>query len=222
MEKYLSVLSGSRLFSGMGDDEILAMLDCLQPREKSYEKGETVFHQGEFLLSLAFLAEGRMHIQKQDYWGNLSILNEILPGQLFGEACAVPDGGPIMNDVVAMEKSTVLFFDMDKVLTVCSSACPYHTRLVKNLFYSISDTNRHLVRKLDYMARRTTREKLLSYLSDESRKQNSSSITIPFNRQQLADYIAVDRSAMSNELSKMRSEGILDYHKNSFTLRGRH
>lgn len=164
------------------------------------------------------LAEGRLHIQKEDYWGNLSILNEIRPGEMFGESYAALDSGALMYDVAATEESVVLLFDMERILSVCPSACSFHTRLVKNLFYMISEKNRSLVQKLGHMSQRSTREKLLSYLSDEARRQNSSSFVISFNRQQLADFLSVDRSAMSNELGKMRKEGILDFHKNEFTL----
>ena len=94
----------------------------------------------------------------------------------------------------------------------------FHTTVVQNLFYAVAEKNLGLVRKLDYMSRRTTREKLLSYLSEEAKKQNSANIMIPFNRQQLADYLAVDRSAMSNELCKMRDEGLLSFEKNRFSL----
>ena len=169
---------------------------------------------------LLLLAEGRLHIQKEDYWGNRSILNEIRPGEMFGEAYIAPDSGSLLNDVVAAEDSVVLMFDTEKVFSVCPSACPFHTRLVKNLFYAVSEKNRSLVSKLGHMSQRSTREKLLSYLSDEAKRQNSSSFTIPFNRQQLADFLSVDRSAMSNELGKMRDEGILGFHKSEFTLHG--
>ena len=164
------------------------------------------------------LGSGRLHIQKEDYWGNLNILNEIRPGEMFGEAYIVPNSGTLMNDVIAAEASTVLFFDMERILTVCPSACPFHTRLVKNMFYTISDKNKSLVQKLSYMSQRSTREKLLAYLSDEAKRHNSSSFSIPFNRQQLADFLSVDRSAMSNELCKLRDEGMLDFHKSEFTL----
>jgi CRP-like cAMP-binding protein len=138
---------------------------------------------------------------------------------MFGEAYIVPNSGTLMNDVVATEESVVLFFDIDRILTVCSSACPFHTQLIKNIFYTISDKNKSLVQKISYMSQRSTREKLLSYLSDEAERHNSNSFSIPFNRQQLADFLSVDRSAMSNELSKLRNEGMLDFHKNEFTLR---
>ena len=122
--------------------------------------------------------------------------------------------------MVAAEESAALFFDPERILAVCPSACPFHTKLVKNIFYTISDKNKSLVRKLSYISQRSTREKLLSYLSDEAKRQNSSSFSIPFNRQQLADFLSVDRSAMSNELCKLRDEGMLDFHKSEFTLHG--
>lgn len=218
MKKFIPLLKRTQLFSGIGDDDILSMLNCLNAAVQNHKKGKYVFRQGEHIRCLTLLAEGRLHIQKEDYWGNLSILNEIRPGEMFGEAYIVPDSGALMNDVMAAKDSAVLSFNIDRILSVCPSACPFHTRLVKNLFYAISGKNRSLVQKLGYMSQRTTREKLLSYLSDESKKQNSSSVTIPFNRQQLADFISVDRSAMSNELCKMRNEGILEFHKNEFTL----
>ena len=218
MKKYISLLKRTKLFSGVGDDDILSMLNCLNAAVREYNKGEYAFRQGEYIRNLMILAEGRLHIQKEDYWGNLNILNEIRTGEMFGEAYIVPNSGTLMNDVIAVETSTVLFFDMERILTVCPSACPFHTQLIKNIFYTISDKNKSLVQKLSYMSERSTREKLLSYLSDEAKRQNSSSFSIPFNRQQLADFLSVDRSAMSNELCKLRDESMLDFHKSEFTL----
>ena len=218
MKKFITLLKRTKLFSGIGDADILSMLNCLNATVREYSKGEYAFRQGEYIRNLMILAEGRLHIQKEDYWGNLNILNEIRPGEMFGEAYIVPNSGPLMDDVIAIEESVVLFFDMERILTVCPSACPFHTRLIKNIFYTISDKNKSLVQKLSYMSQRSTREKLLSYLSDEAKRQNSSSFSIPFNRQQLADFLSVDRSAMSNELCKLRDEGILDFHKSEFAL----
>lgn len=218
MKEYVSILKHTRLFSGVGEEEIDAMLGCLQARVGTYQKGEYVCRQGEYLSHLMVLVEGNLHIQRDDYWGNRSIVSRVGIGELFGEAYASPDSGNLMNDVVAVEKSTVLLLDVKRVLTVCSSACRFHSLVVQNLFFAISEKNRGLVQKLDYMSRRTTREKLLSYLSEEVKKQNSASITLPFNRQQLADYLSVDRSAMSNELCKMRDEGLLEFEKNRFRL----
>ena len=162
--------------------------------------------------------EGRLLIQKDDYWGNRSIVNVIEPGELFGEAYAAPDSGALRNDVLAAEDSAAVFFDIHRVLTVCPSACRFHALTVQNLFYAISEKNRKLVSKLDITAKRTTREKLLSYLSEEAKRQNASTFEIPFNRQQLADFLSVDRSAMSAELCKLRDAGLLSFERNRFTL----
>ena len=218
MKAFIPVLKRTKLFSGVGDDDISTMLTCLGARLLTYKKGEHVLRQGEHLSDILVLAEGRLHIQRDDYWGNRSILGHIGVGEIFGEAYVAPESGTLLNDVIAVEDSAVFFFDVKRIISTCSSACRFHTMVVQNLFFAISEKNRGLVQKLDYMSRRTTREKLLSYLSEEAKKQNSASITLPFNRQQLADYLSVDRSAMSNELCKMRDEGILEFEKNRFRL----
>ena len=218
MKEFIPVLKRTKLFSGVGDDEISTMLTCQGARLLTYKKGEHVLRQGEHLSDILVLAEGSLHIQRDDYWGNRSILGHIGVGEIFGEAYVAPESGTLLNDVIAVEDSAVFFFDVKRVISTCSSACRFHTMVVQNLFFAISEKNRGLVQKLDYMSRRTTREKLLSYLSEEAKKQNSASITLPFNRQQLADYLSVDRSAMSNELCKMRDEGILEFEKNRFRL----
>ena len=218
MKEFIPVLKRTKLFSGVGDDEISTMLTCLGARLLTYKKGEHMLRQGEHLSDILVLAEGSLHIQRDDYWGNRSILGHIGVGEIFGEAYVAPESGTLLNDVIAVEDSAVFFFDVKRVISTCSSACRFHTMVVQNLFFAISEKNRGLVQKLDYMSRRTTREKLLSYLSEEAKKQNSASITLPFNRQQLADYLSVDRSAMSNELCKMRDEGLLEFEKNRFRL----
>ena len=218
MKEFVPVLKRTKLFSGVGDDDISTMLTCLGTRLLTYKKGEHVLRQGEHLSDILVLAEGSLHIQRDDYWGNRSILGHIGVGEIFGEAYVAPESGTLLNDVIAVEDSAVFFFDVKRVISTCSSACRFHTMVVHNLFFARSEKNRGLVQKLDYMSRRTTREKLLSYLSEEAKKQNSASITLPFNRQQLADYLSVDRSAMSNELCKMRDEGLLEFEKNRFRL----
>ena len=219
MEKFIHVLKRTKLFAGVGEEDITAMLSCLGARLCTYKKGEYVLRQGERLDDILLLAEGSLHIQRDDYWGNRSILGHIEVGEIFGEAYVAPESGTLLNDVVALTDCSVFFFDVKRIITTCSSACRFHTMVVQNLFFAISERNRGLVQKLGYMSRRTTREKLIAYLSEEAKRQNSSYITIPFNRQQLADYLSVDRSAMSNELSKMRDDGLLEFEKNCFRLR---
>ena len=218
MQKYISVLAKTRLFAGVNEEEIVSMLDCLQAKLYTYKKGEYVLRQGEHLDKIMVLVEGCLHIQRDDYWGNRSIINIIDIGEMFGEAYAAPDSSALLNDVVAVEDCVVLFLDVNRTIITCSIACPFHKLVVQNLFFAISEKNRKLVQKLGHMSKRSTREKLMSYLSDEAKKQNSNTFAIPFNRQQLADFLSVDRSAMSNELCKMRDAGLLTFEKNRFTL----
>lgn len=218
MKEYSSVLKRSQLFSGVGEQELSAMLSCLNAKLRSYQKGDYVFRQGEHIAHITVLVDGELLVQRDDYWGNRSIISRVDVGEMFGEAYLAPESGTILNDVVASKDSTVIFFDVQRIITTCSSACRFHTLVIQNLFFAISEKNRMLVQKLGHMSKRTTREKLVSYLSEEARRRNSSSFAIPFNRQQLADFLSVDRSAMSNELCKMRDDGLIKFEKNQFTL----
>ncbi len=218
MKKYIPILKRTKLFSGVAEEEIGAMLSCLDAKLHAYQKDVYVFHQGERLNYLTVLVKGELHVQQDDYWGNRTIVNRIAVGEMFGESYATPESGGLLNDVVAVEDSSVIFFDVEKILTVCSAACRFHSMVVQNLFFAISEKNRTLVQKLGHISKRTTREKLISYFSEEAKRQNSSNFTIPFNRQQLADFLSVDRSAMSKELCKMRDEGLLEFKKNQFKL----
>ncbi len=218
MKKYIPILKQTLIFAGVEEEEILTLLNCLQAKLDTYKKGDYVFRQGEHLDNIMVLLEGSLHVQRDDYWGNRSIISRIDVGDMFGEAYAAPDSGAILNDVIAIEDSVVLFLDVHRIMTVCSSACRFHALVVQNLFFAITEKNRKLVLKLGHMSKRSTREKLISYLSEEAKRQNSGTFTIPFNRQQLADFLSVDRSAMSNELCKMRDEGLLSFERNIFTL----
>lgn len=218
MKKYIPVLKRTKLFSGVGEEDIASLLSCLGARKKEYKKGEYILREGEHISDIFILVEGKIHIQKDDYWGNRSILSVISVGEMFGEGYAAPESGALLNDVVAVEDSSVIFFDVKRILTTCSSACRFHNMIVQNMFFAISDKNRRLVQKLGHMSGRTTRVKLISYLSEEAKRQGSSAFTVPFNRQQLADYLCVDRSAMSNELCKMRDEGMIKFEKSRFEL----
>ena len=218
MQKYVDTLKRTQLFSGVGDNEIVAMLNCLQARILTFKKGDYVFREGEHIDHITVLVAGKLLVQHDDFWGNRNIVNVIRIGEMFGEAYVAPESGALLNDVIAEEDSSVVFLDIKRILTVCSTACRFHSMVVQNLFFSISEKNRTLVQKIGHMSKRSTRAKLLSYLSDESKRQNSSQFTIPFSRQQLADFLCVDRSAMSNELCKMRNEGLLQFDKNEFIL----
>lgn len=219
MQQDWKFLINTKLFSGISVDELQIMLQCLGTEMCTFIKGEAVFRRGEYIDKIALLTEGNIYIQKEDYWGNLSILGEILPGDLFGEVYACLGDSRSLNNAVAVKDSRVLFMDAQKVLKTCPAGCPFHQRLIRNLLEVMAEKNRRLTGKMGHVSQRTTRGKLLSYLSEMSLKTGNVSFEIPFNRQQLADYLFVDRSAMSKELRKMKEEGLLDFRRNHFVLK---
>ena len=218
MKNYVPVLKKTRLFAGVAEDDLAAMLSCLKAGTGSCKKGNYVYRQGERVDRLSILVAGKLQIQKDDSWGNRTIVGTVGVGDMFGEEYVAPKSSVLLNDVMAIEDSVIVTLDAMRVLTVCSSLCRFHTRVIQNLVFSISEKNRRLMHKLDHVSRRSTREKLISYLSEEAQLQGSTKIVIPFNRQQLADFLSVDRSAMCKELARMRDEGMLNFEKNSFEL----
>ena len=218
MKKYISVLKNSKLFHGTEESDIYSILNCFQAKVLHYKKGEYIIRHGDIINNIMILLNGCLCIQRDDYWGNRSIVNIVNIGEMFGEAYTAHDSKPILNDVTAIKDSSVIFLNINKVLNICSSSCQFHSYIVQNLYFAVSEKNQLLVQKLGYMSKRTTREKLISYLSDQAKIQGSNSFTIPMNRQQLADFLSVDRSAMSKELCKMRDEGLIVFNKNKFTL----
>ena len=218
MKKYVPVLKKTRLFAGVAEEDLAAMLSCLKATTGSCRKGNYVYRQGERVERLSILVAGKLQIQKDDRWGNRTIVSTVEVGDMFGEEYVAPQSTVLLNDVIALEDSVIVFLEARRVLTVCSSLCRFHSRVIQNLFYAISERNRRLMLKLDHVSRRTTREKLISYLSEEAQLQGSTKIVLAFNRQQLADYLSVDRSAMCKELARMRDEGMLRFEKNTFEL----
>lgn len=215
----LKILENSRLFAGIRVDEIQPMLSCLQAVERKYPRGAYIFHTGEEVRALALLVRGTAHIQKEDFWGNRSLLASLAAGDIFAEAYAMPASGAMRSDVVAVESCTVLLMDVERVLSRCTNSCAFHARLTENLFALLAEKNRILARKVDYLAQRTTRQRLLAYLSEQAQRAGSAEFTIPFNRQQLADFLSVERSAMSAELSRMQAEGLIETERSHFRLK---
>lgn len=218
MEQYLNILKQNPLFCKMTGEEILSILQCLSAHTKACPKGSFLFHSGDIIGEIGFVLEGAVKVLKEDCWGNRTILAQTAAGQLFGEvyACFPQQAGQV--SVLASDDTHVLYLNVQKMLHTCSSACPFHTRLIQNLLTVIAGKTLELTQKIEHLSRRTTREKLLSYLSAQAQAAGSNQFTIPFSRQELADYLIVDRSAMSHELCRLRDEGVLLFHKNHFTL----
>ena len=216
--KYMNLLKKSILFQGIEDCEFDKLLKCLKAKEVKFQKGEMILCYGNVTNSMGMMLQGKAMIVKDDYWGNRFIINEIHQGELFGEAYACIPEQKLEISLIADEPCNVLFLNIVEITGICHLTCPSHNQLIRNLLAITSRKNIMLTQKMEHIMKKTTREKILSYLSAQSMKQNSQRILIPFNRQQLAEYLSVDRSALSNELSKMQKEGMISYHKNEFYL----
>lgn len=214
----LSILSSSSLFSGIQSEQIESLLCCLSATYQSFKKNEFIVHSGSSSSLVGMVLYGRAHIIKEDFWGNRTIISEITSGELFGESYACLSAPTFEISVLSVETCQVLFMNVTKIVTVCTSSCIFHTTLIQNMLSILANKNVLLTKKMEHLSKRSIREKLLSYLSAESLHHASPFFDIPFNRQQLADYLSVDRSALSKELGKLKEEGRIDFYKNQFHL----
>lgn len=211
-------LADTLLFRGIKPDEIRTMMDCLSAEIRQYEKNEVILHAGDVVSAMGLVLSGCVHIENDDLWGNKSILDQVGPGFVFAETYASIPGEPLMVSVIAAEPSEILFLNTKRLLTICTGSCGHHSRLIQNLLLVSAQKNLNLSRRMFHMSSKTIRGRLLSYLSFQAAREGSSAFSIPFNRQQLADYLGVDRSALSNELGKMQREGMLKVKRNQFWL----
>lgn len=214
----LMFLENTNLFHGVREDEIKQMLNCLDVTEKKYKKDDIIMRAGDVTSSIGLVSEGSVNVVVNFYWGTSNIFNHIEKGKIFGETYAAIPGRELVCDIVAAEDCTIIFMNFNKLLTTCSSNCGFHQRLIHNLLRISANKNLELSSRMMHIASKSIRERLLSYLSEQAIKNSSTTFTVPFSRQQLADYLGVDRSAMSNELSKMQRDGLIKYNKNTFTL----
>ena len=203
-------MTSSPLFRDIAPADLASLLDCLDARERAYEKGAWLLRRGEWTDRLGLVLSGTVHILREDFWGSRSIVGLAGPGEIFAESYALA-GEPLEVSVLAASDARVLFLRVETALTDCG-------QLTRNLTALLAEKNLTLTRKMRHMARRTTREKLLSYLSAQALRSGGPEFDIPMDRQQLADYLAVDRSAMSAAWGKLRDEGVLEFRKNHFRL----
>ena len=219
MKEFLPIIRSSTLFSGISEEELTAMLTCLDTKTESFPKDTFLLRAGDTAESIGLVLSGSVLIVQEDIWGNRNILSKAGAGQTFAAAYACAPGSLLNVSVLAETPVTAMFLNVKRVLNVCPSACEHHSRIIRNLLGELAEKNLRFGEKLTHMGQRTTRAKLMSYFSAEAQRLGTYEFDIPFSRQQLADYLAVERSGLSLELGKMRSEGLLDFHKSHFVLK---
>ncbi|MEE8807836.1 MAG: Crp/Fnr family transcriptional regulator [Lactimicrobium sp.] len=212
------LLSNTNLFHGINEDEIKHLLVCLGAHEQSYDKNETILRAGSTVQEIGLVESGSVNIIVNFYWGTSRIFGHASQGEIFAENYAAIPGKELLCDVVAAQPSTILFLNLNKLLTTCQKGCAFHNRLIHNLLSIQARKCLNMSLRMMHTAPKSLREKLLSYLSEQAMVHGSTHFSIPYDRQQLADYLGVDRSAMSAELSRMKKDGLISCHKNEFIL----
>lgn len=218
MKKYLNILKKCALFEGIDEESLLRMLPCLGAKTEFFDKKYTIISEGSQARYIGIVLSGVAHAVQVDYYGNRSILGSIESGQAFAEefACAGAESIPV--SVVASEPCEVMLIDCDHILHTCQNNCGFHNQLIYNLMKNLAEKNIALHSRIEITSKRTTRERLMAYLMLCAKRAGSESFEIPFDRQELADYLEVDRSGLSSEISKLRAEGVLESNKNHFRL----
>ena len=219
MKDFLPVLRSAPLFSGVSEEELTAILACLGAEVKHFPKDDFLLRAGDTAESIGLVLAGSVLVIQEDIWGNRNILSKAGPGQTFAAAYACAPGSLLNVSVAAETPAAAMFLNVRRVLIVCPSACVHHSRIIRNLLGELAEKNLRFGEKLTHMGQRSTRAKLMSYFSAEAQRLGKYEFDIPFSRQQLADYLAVERSGLSLELGKMKREGLLDFHKSHFVLK---
>lgn len=218
MEKYLSKIKKSPLFFGITETELLKMLKCFNARIKKFETGDMIIRQGDLISKIYIIIDGVVNIEKDSYWGRRIIVQKLYDYNNIALSLVASKIAESTINAVCAKNSTIMIMDFTRCSTMCENACNHHVALIQNMFKILSKENIELLEKIENISQKSIRDKLLTYFSNESIKHKSSSFEIKFNRQELADYLNIDRSAMSFELSKMKSDGIIEFNKNKFIL----
>ena len=218
MEKYFEVLKKCPLFFGIAPENLSRMLPCLGARVVSFDKKYTVFTEGKPAKYIGIVLSGSVQTVAIDYYGNRSIIATTAPSELIGEDFACADVDSIPVSVIADEPCEVMFIECGRILTPCSNACGFHSQLIYNIMKNLARKNLSFHERIEVTSKRTTRDKLLAYLTLRAKAAGTDSFDIAFDRQELADYLEVERSGLSAEISKLKREGIIDSKKNHFKL----
>lgn len=219
MKKYYEVLKKCPLFFGIDEENLIRMLTCLGATVDFYDKKYTIMPEGKPVKHIGIVLSGSVQINQIDYNGNRSILSNVYPGELFAEAFACAETESMPVSVSANEPSDIMLIDCSHILHTCTNGCGFHHQLIYNLMKDIAAKAIAFHQKIEVTSKRSTRDKLLTYLDMQARYFGSNSFEIPFDRQELADYLEVERSGLSAEISKLRREGVLESEKKFFRLK---
>ena len=218
MKKYIDILRRCSLFNHIEDENLIALLGCLDAKVEAFGKKYTIFAEGNPAKHIGIMLSGKAQVIRNDYNGNRSIVSGIEQAEMFGEAFACAELDAIPVAIIANEPCEVMFINCHRLMNSCTNACSFHQQIIFNLMKELAIKNLMFHQRIEITSQRSTRDKLMTYLLMQAKKNRKSSFTIPFNRQELADYLEVDRSGLSTEIGKLTKEGIISCSRNHFEI----
>ena len=218
MKKYISVLKNCGLFKDIEEEHLIAMLGCLGAKVINVRKNESIFQEGTTAKFLGIILSGAVQMVQDDFYGNRTIVTQIEENRIFGESFACAGVTSLPVSFIASKDCEIMLIDCGRITNTCCNACAFHKQVIFNLLQLVAKKNLDFHQKIEITSKRTTREKLMAYLLSVAKQAGSNSFSIPYDRQGLADYLGVERSAMSAEISKLRGERIIKCQKNQFTI----
>lgn len=219
MKEYLSILRRTKIFENLTDDEILSAISCLNATINTYKKDELIFAEDDEASFVGIILSGEIQTQKNDYNGNINIISKLFSTNLIAAVASYSVEKRLPFDVVAVCDSTVLYLNNENLIHQCCKACVFHTNIISNMLRIIAEKNIELSNKINILTKRTIREKILSFLYSQSKKAKGKNFSINLSRRQMAEFLSVNRSALSRELSNLQNEGILNFSDNHFSLK---
>ena len=214
----IDLIKNTIIFHGMNDDEISASLQYLQASERTFKKGDTILHAGDTTENMGLVLEGSVTIESDDMWGNRTILSNAEAGQFFAETYALLSSEPMLVNVTANKDCRILFLRIGSLKRLQNDMEQWKMKFISNMLIISSHKNLTLTGRSFHTAPKTIRGRVMSYLNSVSIQKHSNDFCIPFDRQQLADYLNLERTALSKELGRMKQDRLIDYHKNHFKI----
>ena len=218
MKKYYHLLKSTQIFENIAIEQLDNLLSCLGSKTQHYKKNDIILLADSEVSSVGIIVSGSAHIIKEDAMGNRTIMSELCEGDIFAEAFACANVNRIPVTVLTTTGCEILFIQINRIVTSCSSACSFHSTLIKNLLQLIAQKNIFLNNRIEILSQRSTREKLIVYFSMQIKKFGTNRFKIPFSRDELADFLCINRSALSRELGNMRDDKLLTFNKNEFII----
>ena len=206
---YLAVQAKrSAIFDGIGIERLSALFACLGlgAKRQRLVKGEALMRTGERADRIGVLLSGALSVSTYDLEGRRTIIKRIGPAEIVAAAQSLSGAETMSVDVEADEDSDVLLVKADRILSPCENACAFHARLVRNLMRALAVKTIELNRKIEILSHRSTQDRLMAYLRSVAQQKGTDEFDIPFDRQQLADFLCVERSALSSRISSVSSE----------------